>query len=102
MVNIEREDESLTYMPINGFTTVDLGYERGNALSNMVNKFTDYRFSKTYIDLFDQVWRDKSELEDVTADVIDHSIFQRAQKAFSKWSDLPADQRTTQKPTNIL
>lgn len=72
MVNIEGEDESLTYMPINGFTTVDLGYERGNALSNMVNKFTDYRFSKTYIDLFDQVWRDKSKLEDVTADVIDH------------------------------
>lgn len=102
MVNIEREDESLTYMPINGFTTVDLGYERGNALSNMVNKFTDYRFSKTYIDLFDQVWRDKSELEDVTADVIDHSIFQRAQKAFSKWSGLPADQRTTQSLLDML
>lgn len=41
-------------MPVNGFTTVDLGYEKGNALSNLVNKFTDYPMSKYYFDLFDK------------------------------------------------
>lgn len=47
-------------MPIDGFTTVDLGYEKGNALSKMANKFTE-AFTKMYFDLFDQVWNDKSK-----------------------------------------
>ena len=42
------------------------------ALSNMVNKFTDYPVSKHYFDLFEQVWHDKEKLTDVTDRVIDH------------------------------
>lgn len=71
-INIEAKDEALTYMPVSGFTTVDLGYEKGNVLSNMVNKFTEYPISKTYIDLFEQIWNDKSKLEEVTSQVIEH------------------------------
>ena len=29
-------DDKAAYMPLQGFTTADLGYERGNAVSNMV------------------------------------------------------------------
>ncbi|WP_413856113.1 hypothetical protein [Candidatus Aalborgicola defluviihabitans] len=29
------------YMPLHGFTAVDLGYQRGNAVSNIVNKFDE-------------------------------------------------------------
>ena len=36
-INIE-SDEKLTYFPINGFTTVDLGCEKGNNLFNLVSK----------------------------------------------------------------
>lgn len=59
-------------MPIDGFTTVDLGHEKGNALSNMVNKFSEFPITKLYFDLFDQVWNDKSKLEDVTHQVAEH------------------------------
>lgn len=54
-INIESQDSAVTYMPVNGFTTVDLGYEKGDALSNMVNKFSEFPISKTYMDLFEQV-----------------------------------------------
>ncbi len=71
-INVANGTEKVTYMPVNSFTTVDLGYEKGNALSNMVNKFTDYPVSKHYFDLFEQVWHDKEKLTDVTDRVIDH------------------------------
>ena len=59
------------YMPINGFTTVDLGCERGNNAYSMIQK-TDMPFSKAYIDLFDELWRDKNRLQDVTNVVIEN------------------------------
>lgn len=59
-------------MPIQGFTTVDLGYERGNNLSNMVNKINEYPMSKYYFDLFEQVWNDDEKMEDVTAEIVEY------------------------------
>ena len=59
------------YMPINGFTTVDLGCERGNNAYNMVQK-TDISFSTAYIDLFDNLWNDSSKLQEVTDEVIEN------------------------------
>lgn len=59
------------YMPITGFTTVDLGCERGNNAYNMVQK-TEAPFSTAYIDLFDNLWKDNSRLQEVTDEVIDN------------------------------
>lgn len=59
------------YMPINGFTTVDLGCERGNNAYNMVQK-TEAPFSTAYIDLFDNLWNDSSKLQEVTDEVIEN------------------------------
>lgn len=59
------------YMPINGFTTVDLGCERGNNAYNMVQK-TSTPFSNAYIELFDNLWNDTSKLQVVTEEVIDN------------------------------
>lgn len=59
------------YMPITGFTTVDLGCERGNNAYNMVQK-TEAPFSTAYIDLFDNLWNDNSKLQEVTDEVIDN------------------------------
>ena len=69
-MNVQSDNEQLTYMPINGFTTVDIGCERGNNVYNMTNKF-DSPFSNEYIRLFESVWNDESKLQDVTEEVID-------------------------------
>lgn len=71
-MNVQNATEQLTYMPINGFTTVDIGTERGNNAYSMVNKI-DAPFSNEYIKLFNNVWDDESKLQDVTSEVI-HSI----------------------------
>ena len=59
------------YMPVHGFTTVDLGCERGNYAYNMVQK-TEAPFSTAYIELFDALWQDDKRLQKVTDEVIEN------------------------------
>ena len=59
-----------SYMPLNSFTTVDLGCERGNYAYNMIQK-TNEPFSKAYIDLFNNIWSDNEKLQVVTGQVIE-------------------------------
>ncbi len=59
------------YMPVTGFTTVDLGCERGNNAYSMIQK-TGSPFSESYIKLFDDLWNDKNRLQDVTDEVIEN------------------------------
>jgi SNF2 family DNA or RNA helicase len=69
-LNIESGNQQVTYLPLAGFTTVDIGCERGNYSYNMVNKFTAPH-SQEYIKLFDGIWDNKVKLQDVTDEVID-------------------------------
>lgn len=48
------------YMPLHGFTAVDLGYQPGDAVSNLVNKMDEVPFVATYLNLFDQIWSDRA------------------------------------------
>ncbi|MBI5719359.1 MAG: DEAD/DEAH box helicase family protein [Burkholderiales bacterium] len=69
---VDSGDSSAAYMPLHGFTAVDLGYQRGNAVSNLVNKMDEPPFTATYLQLFDQIWNDAEKVEDVTAAIVDH------------------------------
>lgn len=61
-----------TYMPINGFTTVDLGCERGNNAYYFVQKTESHENSQYYIRLYDQLWNDKKKLREVTDIVLEN------------------------------
>lgn len=61
-----------TYMPINGFTTVDLGCERGNNVYNFVTRTEASENSRQYLRLFDELWRDDTRLQDVTDEVLEN------------------------------
>jgi ERCC4-related helicase len=63
--------DQTNYMPLNGFTTVDLGCEKGDSAYTMIVK-NDYPSSKEFLSLFDQIWNDGSKLQVVTEDVIDN------------------------------
>ena len=65
-------DDKAAYMPLQGFTTADLGYERGNAVSNMVHRIDDTPMTSQYIALFDQIWNNPGQLDDVTDAVVEH------------------------------
>ena len=68
----ESKDGATVYAPINGFTAVDLGYQKGSAVSNFVHKFDQMPFTAQYLQLFDQIWNDPEKLENVTEQVVQH------------------------------
>ncbi|MBD5296317.1 MAG: DEAD/DEAH box helicase family protein [Bacteroides sp.] len=63
--------DKVNYMPVNGFTTVDLGCERGNYAYQFVQR-TESPYSEFYLSLFDRVWHDNERLQNVTEQVLDH------------------------------
>ena len=72
MMGFMSVDDS-SYMPIMGFTTVDLGCERGNNAYYPVQKTESYENGRYYLNLFEELWRDNKRLQDVT-DVVIESI----------------------------
>ena len=38
---VQNPQDAAIYMPLHGFTAVDLGYQQGDAVSNIVNKFDE-------------------------------------------------------------
>ena len=70
-MNVETDGIVSAYMPLNGFTTVDIGCERGNNTYNMVTKIENPS-SLEFLKLFNSVWNDSSKLQDVTDEVLDN------------------------------
>ena len=70
-MTVSSPSEEAAYMPLGGFTTVDIGCERGNNSYNMVNRM-EAPFSTQYIQLFDSLWNDRDKLQDVTDVIIDN------------------------------
>ena len=75
---VKTSEAESVYLPLHGFTAVDLGYQRGDAVSNIVNKIDEPAMTGVYLSLFDQIWRDPEKLEDVTERLCDHiaSVYQ--------------------------
>ncbi|GHU34491.1 helicase [Clostridia bacterium] len=69
-LDVATVDGGFSYTPLNGFTTADLGCERGNNIANQTIKFT-HDESRQFIDSFEQIWGDKALMQDVTEQVID-------------------------------
>ena len=63
--------DNSNYMPINGFTTVDLGCERGNNAYTFIQK-TGAPFSQAYLELFETLWNDTTRMQEVTDEVIEN------------------------------
>ncbi|MCR5137153.1 MAG: DEAD/DEAH box helicase family protein [Oscillospiraceae bacterium] len=70
-MTIDDPSEQVAYLPLNGFTTVDIGCERGNNSYNLVNRM-EAPFATQYMQLFDSLWNDREKMQDVTDTVIEN------------------------------
>ena len=70
-MTVDAKNAQTAYMPMSGFTTVDIGCERGNNTYNMVNCM-EAPFSQQYMQLFDQLWNNREKMQDVTDVVIEN------------------------------
>ena len=63
--------DATSYAPVNGFTTVDLGCERGNNAYSFIQK-NDAPFSQYFLDLFETLWNDPTRMQEVTEEVVEN------------------------------
>lgn len=70
-MTVDSSAEQVAYMPMAGFTTIDIGCERGNNSYNMTNRM-EAPFSTQYMQLFETIWNDRSKMQDVTDVVIEN------------------------------
>lgn len=64
-----KQKEDFVYMPLNGFTTSDIGCDKGNDLCNPANRM-ETPFSDNYLRIFNDLWNDKTKMQDVTEEVV--------------------------------
>jgi len=69
-LNVKNEESQYTYMPINEFTTTELGCERGNNLFQLIQRMPS-PISDAYLRNFNDFWQDKKNFEDVTEIIIE-------------------------------
>ena len=70
-ITVDAKGSQTVYAPMSGFTTVDIGCERGNNAYNIVNCM-EAPFSQEYMRVFDQLWSDREKMQDVTDVVIEN------------------------------
>ncbi len=68
-MHLVADNNQYVYLPLNGFTTTDLGCDKGDEICNPVNRM-ETPFSDEYLKIFNNIWNDKSKLQDVTKEVI--------------------------------
>ena len=69
---VSSDGQHTVYLPLHGFTAVDLGYQQGNAVSNIVNRMNEPSVTQVYVQLFDQIWKDPIKVADVTELIREH------------------------------
>lgn len=70
-MTVSSSEEQAAYLPINGFTTVDLGCERGNNICTPMSRL-EAPNSLQLIQQFDSLWNDHDQMQDVTDEVIEN------------------------------
>jgi SNF2 family DNA or RNA helicase len=70
LLDVTNADSGFSYTPMAEFTISELGLERGNHITHQVIKIP-HTESKQFIESFEQVWNDKTLLQNVTDEVIE-------------------------------
>lgn len=70
LIGVENETDKITYMPVNGFTTVELGTAQDNSIFTAIQKSNEIGTSKYLFSKFDELWNDRDKLRNVTDSII--------------------------------
>ena len=69
---VESPNTQTVYQPLHGFSAVDLGYQKGNAVSNIVTCMDEPTTASVFLGMFEQLWNDREKVQDVTDRLINH------------------------------
>lgn len=68
--NVMQEQQTLTYMPFNEFTTTEIGAQKGNQLFSQVARL-NAEATRGFVENFTNLWKDQDKVQDVTDQVLE-------------------------------
>lgn len=71
-ISISEESKNITYLPVENFTTSELGYEKDNSIFKAITKFDDSASTTMFLKQFEEMWNDGEKFEDVTERIVDY------------------------------
>jgi len=72
MAAVQSASAQTVYQPLHGFTAVDLGYQPGDAISNIVTCMDQPAQTSIFLETFERIWHDQEKVQDVTDRLISH------------------------------
>ncbi len=69
---VDNENEKISYIGINEFSSAGFGYEKDNTIINHIQKITEYSSVNSFLELFNNVWNNEEILKDITDDVVEY------------------------------
>jgi hypothetical protein len=71
-ISIEENEKNITYMPVENFTTGELGYEKDNSIFKAITKLDDPANTAMFLKQFEEMWNDGENFEDVTEKIVEY------------------------------
>lgn len=71
-IYVENVEKKAIYFPIEGFTSVDLGYEKNNMMYQGIMKNEEDSYARFFFNQFRNIWDDNSKVQDVTQAIVDY------------------------------
>ena len=68
-IHLQNTENNCVYQPLQGFTTTDLGCNKGNSLYNIVHRMPT-PYSDHYLQIFNALWSDNNKMQDVTEEIV--------------------------------
>ena len=71
-ISIVKQENNVTYMPVQGFTSSELGYEKDNSIFKVITKMDDASTTTMFLKQFEDMWNDGEKFEDVTEKIVEY------------------------------
>lgn len=71
-IYVENGEHKVAYTPVDGFTSVDLGYEKNNMMYQGIMKNDEEGYARFFFRQFQNIWDDDAKLQDVTQAIVDY------------------------------
>ena len=71
-IHLDNGARSIAYTPVGGFTSVDLGYEKSDMLTQGIFKNDEESYTRFFFQQFKSVWNDDAKMKDVTNAIVDY------------------------------
>lgn len=71
-IGVNSDSKNVIYMPVNNFTTSELGYEKDDSIFQAITKMDDNQSTAMFLKQFESMWNAEGKFDDVTEKIVEY------------------------------